>query len=69
LSVDDLKPIIGNLHPSENFYAKQQAGYVISQVTTVSSETYVNFGSVFEVSDFWENLPCIDGNNFFSYRS
>ncbi|XP_062223703.1 uncharacterized protein LOC133922393 isoform X3 [Phragmites australis] len=32
LSADELKPIIGNLHPSEHFYAKQQADYVISQV-------------------------------------
>lgn len=34
LSADELKPIIGKLHPGENFYAKQQADYVISQADT-----------------------------------
>ncbi|KAJ0985479.1 hypothetical protein J5N97_003835 [Dioscorea zingiberensis] len=31
LSVEELVPVIGNLHPSERYYAKQQADYVISQ--------------------------------------
>ncbi|CAM0946172.1 unnamed protein product [Alopecurus aequalis] len=34
LSAEELKPIIGKLHPAENFYAKQQADYVISQADT-----------------------------------
>jgi len=32
LSDIELLPIIGKLHPSEHYYAKQQADYIISQV-------------------------------------
>lgn len=32
LSEDELIPVIGDLHPSEHYYAKQQADYVISEV-------------------------------------
>lgn len=32
LSDEELLPIIGKLHPSERYYAKQQADYIISQV-------------------------------------
>ena len=32
LSDVELLPIIGKLHPSERYYAKQQADYIISQV-------------------------------------
>ncbi|CAL9117854.1 unnamed protein product, partial [Musa textilis] len=32
LSADELKPVIHDLHPSEHYYAKQQAAYVLSQV-------------------------------------
>jgi hypothetical protein len=32
LSDFELLPIIGKLHPSEHYYAKQQAEYIISQV-------------------------------------
>lgn len=28
----ELLPVIGKLHPSERYYAKQQADYIISQV-------------------------------------
>lgn len=31
LSEDEIRPVIGTLHPSEHFYAKQQADYVLSQ--------------------------------------
>ncbi|CAL9118129.1 unnamed protein product [Musa acuminata var. zebrina] len=31
LSEDELIPVIGDLHPSERYYAKQQADYVISE--------------------------------------
>ncbi|KAL4302728.1 hypothetical protein GQ457_10G019080 [Hibiscus cannabinus] len=31
LTDEELLPIIGKLHPSERYYAKQQAGYIISQ--------------------------------------
>ncbi|GAU12200.1 hypothetical protein TSUD_01670 [Trifolium subterraneum] len=33
LSDFELLPIIGKLHPSEHYYAKQQAEYIISQMT------------------------------------
>ncbi|KAF9623989.1 hypothetical protein IFM89_007687 [Coptis chinensis] len=32
LSEEELLPIIGKLHPSEQYYAKQQADYIINQV-------------------------------------
>lgn len=31
LSAEELLPVIGKLHPSERYYAKQQADYIISQ--------------------------------------
>ncbi|XP_020596408.1 calumenin isoform X2 [Phalaenopsis equestris] len=31
LTEDELIPVIGNLHPSERYYAKQQADYVLTQ--------------------------------------
>lgn len=34
LSDEELLPIIGKLHPSERYYAKQQADYIISQADT-----------------------------------
>lgn len=34
LSEVELLPIIGKLHPSERYYAKQQANYIISQADT-----------------------------------
>ncbi|RRT47293.1 hypothetical protein B296_00053834 [Ensete ventricosum] len=34
LSEDELIPVIGDLHPSEHYYAKQQADYVISEADT-----------------------------------
>jgi len=34
LSEDELKPVIGTLHPSEYYYANQQADYVLSQADT-----------------------------------
>lgn len=32
LSDEELLPIIGKIHPSEHYYAKQQAEYIIQQV-------------------------------------
>lgn len=32
LSEDELLPVIGDLHPSERYYAKQQAEYGIMEV-------------------------------------
>lgn len=37
LSDVELLPIIGKIHPSERYYAKQQADYFISQVWTLTS--------------------------------
>ncbi|MBA0828924.1 hypothetical protein Goarm_013550, partial [Gossypium armourianum] len=34
LSEEELLPIIGKIHPSERYYAKQQADYIISQPMT-----------------------------------
>lgn len=34
LSEEEILPIIGKLHPSERYYAKQQAAYIISQADT-----------------------------------
>ncbi|KAG0457750.1 hypothetical protein HPP92_022907 [Vanilla planifolia] len=31
LTENELVPVIGNLHPSERYYARQQADYVLSQ--------------------------------------
>ncbi|KAK3156387.1 hypothetical protein QOZ80_2AG0106650 [Eleusine coracana subsp. coracana] len=62
LSADELKPIMGNLHPSENFYAKQQADYVISQADTdkdgqlsmkeMIENPYVFYSSLFTEDDY-----------------
>jgi len=49
LSADELKPVIDNLHPSEHFYAKQQADYVISQVRVCCVLLY-----------FWDKLGSLD---------
>ncbi|GMN52628.1 hypothetical protein TIFTF001_021767 [Ficus carica] len=34
LSDEELLPVIGKLHPSEHYYAKQQSDYIISQADT-----------------------------------
>ncbi|XP_058068778.1 uncharacterized protein LOC131218094 isoform X2 [Magnolia sinica] len=34
LSADELLPVIDKLHPSEHYYAKQQADYIMSQADT-----------------------------------
>ncbi|CAN6271980.1 unnamed protein product, partial [Urochloa humidicola] len=62
LSADELKPIIGNLHPSEHFYAKQQADYVISQADTnkdgrlsmkeMIENPYVFYNALFTENDY-----------------
>ncbi|KAL6888925.1 hypothetical protein ACP4OV_009951 [Aristida adscensionis] len=62
LSADELKPIIGNLHPSEHFYAKQQADYVISQADTdkdgqlsmkeMIENPYVFYSALFTEDDY-----------------
>nr|CAB3449370.1 unnamed protein product [Digitaria exilis] len=62
LSADELKAIIGNLHPSEHFYAKQQADYVISQADTnkdgqlsmkeMIENPYVFYNALFTEDDY-----------------
>jgi Ca2+-binding EF-hand superfamily protein len=62
LSADELKPIIDNLHPSEHFYAKQQADYVISQADTnkdgqlsmkeMIENPYVFYNALFTENDY-----------------
>jgi len=62
LSADELKPVIGNLHPSEYFYAKQQADYVISQADTnkdgqlsmneMIENPYVFYNALFTEDDY-----------------
>uniref|UniRef100_A0A453NSV6 EF-hand domain-containing protein n=4 Tax=Pooideae TaxID=147368 RepID=A0A453NSV6_AEGTS len=62
LSADELKPIIGKLHPAENFYAKQQADYVISQADTnkdgqlslneMIENPYVFYSALFTEDDY-----------------
>jgi len=62
LSADELKPIIDNLHPSEHFYAKQQADYVISQADTnkdgllsmkeMIDNPYVFYNALFTENDY-----------------
>jgi len=62
LSADELKPIIDNLHPSEHFYAKQQADYVISQADTnkdgqlsmneMIENPYVFYNALFTEDDY-----------------
>lgn len=44
LSDVELLPVIGKLHPSESYYAKQQADYIISQVLDWTSFLF----------DWWE---------------
>ncbi|CAL9762243.1 unnamed protein product [Musa acuminata subsp. burmannicoides] len=58
LSADELKPVIHNLHPSERYYAKQQADYVLSQADTnkdghlslqeMLDNPYVFYSAIFE---------------------
>ncbi|KAG2657145.1 reticulocalbin-1-like [Panicum virgatum] len=62
LSADELKPIIDNLHPSEHFYAKQQADYVILQADTnkdgllsmkeMIDNPYVFYNALFTENDY-----------------
>ncbi|XP_066321542.1 uncharacterized protein [Miscanthus floridulus] len=62
LSADELRPIIDNLHPSEHFYAKQQADYVISQADTnkdgqlsmneMIENPYVFYNALFTEDDY-----------------
>lgn len=62
LSADELKPIIDYLHPSEHFYAKQQADYVISQADTnkdgrlsmkeMIDNPYVFYNALFTENDY-----------------
>lgn len=40
LSDVELLPVIGKIHPSERYYAKQQADYIISQVCILFKEAY-----------------------------
>lgn len=41
LSDVELLPVIGKLHPSESYYAKQQADYIISQVFNWKPVSYL----------------------------
>ncbi|KAI4313184.1 hypothetical protein L6164_026182 [Bauhinia variegata] len=57
LSEDELLPIIGKIHPSEHYYAKQQADYIISQadmdkdgrlnLTEMIENPYVFYSAIF----------------------
>ncbi|XP_039116503.1 LOW QUALITY PROTEIN: calumenin-like [Dioscorea cayenensis subsp. rotundata] len=61
LSVDELIPVISNLHPSERYYAKQQAEYVITQADAdkdgqlslkeMVEHPYVFYSSIFTEDD------------------
>ncbi|GAB4839644.1 hypothetical protein Ancab_029169 [Ancistrocladus abbreviatus] len=69
LSDTELLPIIGKLHPSEHYYAKQQADYIISQadmdkdgrlsLTEMIENPYVFYSAIFsdeEDYDYHEEL-------------
>ncbi|KAK8928751.1 Calmodulin-like protein 3 [Platanthera zijinensis] len=61
LTEDELMPVIGNLHPSEHFYAKQQADYVLSQadadkdgrlsLSEMIQHPYVFYSAIFNEED------------------
>lgn len=61
LTVDEIQPVIGNLHPSERFYAKQQAEYVLQQADSdndgrlslqeMIEHPYVFYNSIFDDSE------------------
>nr|GFA99062.1 calcium-binding EF hand family protein [Tanacetum cinerariifolium] len=61
LSDVELLPIIGKLHPSERYYAKQQADYIISQadtdkdgrlsLTEMIDSPYVFYSAIFNEDD------------------
>lgn len=42
LSDVELLPIIGKIHPSEHYYAKQQADYIISQVFVLNKKYFLS---------------------------
>ncbi|KAJ0737187.1 putative EF-hand domain-containing protein [Helianthus annuus] len=50
LSDVELLSIIGKLHPSERYYAKQQADYIISQVIIYKINVYLYLASCHEVA-------------------
>ncbi|KAK9115502.1 hypothetical protein Sjap_014449 [Stephania japonica] len=64
LSDVELLPIIGKLHPSERYYAKQQADYIISQADTnkdgrlslaeMIENPYVFYSAIFTDEDEYE---------------
>eukprot|EP00262_Sarcandra_glabra_P013437 TRINITY_DN3720_c0_g1_i1.p1 TRINITY_DN3720_c0_g1~~TRINITY_DN3720_c0_g1_i1.p1 ORF type:complete len:314 (+),score=57.16 TRINITY_DN3720_c0_g1_i1:125-943(+) len=64
LSEEELLPIIGKLHPSERYYAKQQADYVISQADTdkdgrlslkeMIENPYVFYSAIFSDEDDYD---------------
>nr|DAD32815.1 TPA_asm: hypothetical protein HUJ06_011666 [Nelumbo nucifera] len=64
LSEDELLPIIGKLHPSERYYAKQQADYIISQADTnkdgrlsleeMIESPYVFYSAIFNDEDEYD---------------
>ncbi|KAJ8769979.1 hypothetical protein K2173_009061 [Erythroxylum novogranatense] len=61
LNDTELQPIIGKLHPSERYYAKQQADYIISQADTdkdgrlslyeMIESPYVFYNAIFNEED------------------
>ncbi|XP_043695834.1 calumenin [Telopea speciosissima] len=64
LSEEELLPIIGKLHPSERYYAKQQAEYIISQADTdkdgrltlaeMIDSPYVFYSAIFNDEDDYD---------------
>ncbi|KMZ68117.1 Calcium-binding EF hand family protein [Zostera marina] len=61
LSADELKSILDNIHPSERFYAKQQADHMISQADSnkdgrlsleeIVENPYVFYSAIFDDDD------------------
>lgn len=64
LSDVELLPIIGKLHPSEHYYAKQQADYIMSEVfvwliwvTYIIDDKFIPF--ILPVLVWHEDMICI----------
>ncbi|XP_042469572.1 calumenin-like [Zingiber officinale] len=64
LSEDELLPVIGDIHPSERYYAKQQADYAITEADTdkdgrlslkeMIENPYVFYSSIFTDDDDYD---------------
>ncbi|URE43291.1 calcium-binding EF hand family protein [Musa troglodytarum] len=59
LSEDELIPVIGDLHPSERYYAKQQADYVISEPECVPLVGKSSFLQVIIIDGSSEHVKCV----------